>query len=175
MQFSLRTGLIVVAFFSIGIAWMVDRVRIAGERDSIQRKLEIEIQRGLIAAESWEKRRQEVSSIANGKSPPDIPLLLFALSDPDRIVSQTALSALTELRFTRAELQTAFSSADAEAEMQFWIAAVKGAQKHNERRNDFLVERESSQPAFGTRLDDPFGPDPFSDADTDTNEQNDEP
>ncbi|MCM2374942.1 hypothetical protein [Aporhodopirellula aestuarii] len=170
MQFSLRTGLIVVGFIGIGIAWMVDRTKIAGERDSIQRTLEHELQRGLIAAESWEKRRQEVSRIANGASPPDIPLLLFALSDPDRMVSQTALNALAELRFTRAELQSAFSNADAEAEMLFWIAAAKEARKNNKRRDEFLVEREPSQPAFGTEPDDPFGFDSFFTADAETTE-----
>ncbi|WP_044251601.1 hypothetical protein [Rhodopirellula sp. SWK7] len=175
MQFSLRTGLIGVAFIGLGIAWMVDHARIASERHIIQRRLEIELQRGLIAAESWEKRRQEVTRIANGTTPPDIPLLLFALSDPDQMVSQTALNALTEIRFTRSKLQKNFSRANAEAEMLFWIAAVKEARKNNERRDEFLVEREPSQPAFGTEPEDPFGFDPFSAAGTDTNERNNEP
>jgi len=118
--------------------------------------LDAEQQRGLIAAESWEKRRQEVLRIANGSTPPDIPLLLFALSDPDGVVSQTALDALTNLRFCRPDLQATFSTADKEAEMLFWVAALKAARNNNEKYSEFVAPRV-------TEVTDPFGP--FSDKD----------
>ncbi len=77
---------------------MADRTRIARERYELQDMLNVEVQRGYMAAQSYEERRHKVSSIAKATSPSDIPLLLFALSDPDQVVSQKATQALT-IRF----------------------------------------------------------------------------
>jgi len=90
--FSLRSLCVFVAITALACGWAVDHHHLSRELD-VQRK------RGNLSDASWEVRRARIAEVAK-QDVPDVPLLLYALSDPDWEVRDTALAALQEIPVT---------------------------------------------------------------------------
>ncbi len=93
MRFSLRSLILSVLIAGLICGWTVDRYR-------LQRNLEIERNRGFVSAEDYYTRLKDIRTLANAEAP-DFPLLLFALSDPDFGIRETALAALQKVPMTQ--------------------------------------------------------------------------
>ena len=114
-RYSLRSlflGVVVIAFTC---GWIADHWR-------LQHELDIERGRGEIAAADFETRLKAIRMLTAKGKDPDIPLLLYALSDPDRRVQHEALSALKQIPRPRfLEYDEAFDG-EVSAVLRRWIA-----------------------------------------------------
>lgn len=88
-RFSLKTLVIVVAFAGVFLAWRTDHNRLI-------RDLAHEREQNLLSAFDTDTRAARIKEIANQENP-DVPLLLYALSDPHAPVRQHAMDALTAI------------------------------------------------------------------------------
>lgn len=132
MRYSLSTLLVAFVILAIITSWFVDRRRLAMERDQVSRQLAIEMKRNLLAAESYETRRAQIAALAQCKDPCNVPLLLFALTDPDLGVRKTAFSALSSMRLGDEELRPDGGDIDpeVEAEILFWVDVINQARRN---------------------------------------------
>jgi HEAT repeat protein len=122
-----------MAFLVLAVAasWFADRRRLASQRDQVSRQLAIEMKRNLMAAESFEARRKEVSALARRADPRDTPLLLYALTDPDYRVRKVALNALSSMRRRDKASPEDVGDMDAEVkeEFLFWVDVISLARR----------------------------------------------
>ncbi|MEQ8790925.1 MAG: hypothetical protein RIC55_31975 [Pirellulaceae bacterium] len=108
-KYSIRSLILAVLFVAVLFGWFADHIRLV-------RELEIERRQNWLAGESWEERRARVKEVV--KEPdPNVPLLLFALSDGDPIVRRTALSALKRIPTTEYT-----ENPEANTEFERWLA-----------------------------------------------------
>ncbi len=108
-KYSIQSLILAITFLAVLLAWFVDHRRLV-------RELEIERKQNWLAGESWEERRTRVKDVVN-EPEPDVPMLLFALSDGDPIVRRTALAALKQIPITKYS-----DNPEANTEFERWLA-----------------------------------------------------
>ena len=115
-RLSLKTVFVVVAIASIFCAWWADRSR-------LHRMLEAERKENFLTGHSWQERRKNIVEAAS-QPEPDVAMLLFALSDPDHRVRETALDALRKILPTKYPARFYQSSDGRElTEFERWLVA----------------------------------------------------
>ena len=94
----------------------------------MNRILEAERKENFLTGFSWQERRNNIVEVAS-KPEPDVAMLLFALSDPDTRVRETALAALRRIPPTDYLEHFHRSSDDRElAEFERWLIANRNAE-----------------------------------------------
>ena len=135
MRYSLRTLLTLLLIFSIVLSWFVDHRRLVTERDRISQQLAVEMQRNLISAASYDSRLAETARLVESDDPHTVPLLLFALTDPDSRIRKTALDQLSTIRLDDRAKKWSYGGKDpwAEAEILFWIDVINRVWRERQR------------------------------------------
>ena len=76
-RYSIRSLIFGVTLVAALLGWFTDHLR-------LKRELDAERGQNWLAGKSWEDRRTHIKDVANEPNP-NVPLLLFALSDPDAV------------------------------------------------------------------------------------------
>jgi hypothetical protein len=162
LRYSLSTLLCSVLIAAIALSWFVDHRRLASKCDELSRQLGVQMKRNLIAAESIEARRAKVLELTTGSDPSDVPLLLYALTDPDYQVRSAALDGLTRIRTDAHQRPSKGSAVDRESEdeLLFWVDAVNHVRKNNAKRSKDSIAPQTNRERHDSDrplLDAPFG------------------
>lgn len=88
-RFSLKSLMILLAFSAVCWGWFADHRR-------LQREVAIEREYNFMSGLDWQQRRTRIAQVCAQSDPP-VAMLLFALSDPDKLVRQQALARLKSI------------------------------------------------------------------------------